>query len=167
LPQRPYDHAEAGDGGAGVRSSASTIGISRVVALGGKPGYGRDGQPGPDCEGCSRTDSFPYLDMSPDVVPGGDLVITINSIEPGLVLLLLSGKGGFLKVFGFGGPSLSAVPGSWFFVLPAGHSTGQDIVLSLLLPSDPVMRGVAINAQAAVLSSANYLSNATVRIVKE
>src|SRR5262249_11923179 len=101
------------------------------------------------------------------VVPGGDLGITINSIEPGQVLLLLSGKGGFLKAFGFAGPDLSAIPGSWFFIFPAGHSTGQDIVLSLPLPSDPVIRGVAINAQAAVLGSANYLSNAPVRIVKE
>jgi hypothetical protein len=160
-----------GAGGNGYRGGAALI--SRVTMSGGKGGIGSpDGSDGVPYSGTVTLDPrLPYLVTSADVNPGGTFAIDVAGSEPGIALLFLAGLGGFLPVYSAVGPPLCAVPGAWFFVFGIGHNDGVNpISLQVPLIDDPILFGLSINAQAAILTDAGgqiLLSNSSTRVGRE
>jgi hypothetical protein len=158
-----------GDGGDGLAISSGSALVSRVRL---EAGPGGDGIPkGKDGQAYTgnvvRDDRLPFLLASSGASPGKILGVTIDSVVSGALILLAAGQGGFETIAAIG-PPLSALPGQWFFVLPAGAiQAGLPLTLSLPIPDDPVVQGLSVNLQAVILSSPSdlFLTNAVTRVI--
>ncbi len=163
-----------GAGGTGLRlDDTSSAEVSRVVLLGGPGGSGQaDGGDGPDFTGSvTRIDQFPVLDMTRDLHPGSPIVLTLDAVEQSNVVLLVSDRGDFANLKGFGGPPWSVLPGAFFVVLFVGSTdaAGDLSYAAGRLPNDPAVWGLPLDAQALAfsISGMNHLSNALARVVGE
>ncbi|MEW6747195.1 MAG: hypothetical protein AB1486_31055 [Planctomycetota bacterium] len=164
---------DGSDGGDGLIATAnSLVEVSRVALEGGRAGYGDPpGAPGSDFVGpVSFRSDLPLLATNDLWNPGDTVTIEIEAVEPSFLLLVSADHGGMATLPPFQGPPLSALPGGYFLVTPLGQTDPQGrFVLTGVLPSDPLLQGIAIYLQSVVrgASGNDYLTNATVRVMGE
>jgi hypothetical protein len=164
---------KGGDGGGGlVLTSGGSARVSRTALAGGTGGEGdppgADGAP--SVGNVTRDDRYPFFLLDGRINPGDLVSFTVNSVEPGVIALLVSQHGGFYKDPAYVGAPFVVLPGGFFFAVPVGHTSGgSDFTVSAPLVNDPALRGFVINAQALVLadSGTNFLSNGVSRIIGE
>ncbi|MEW6744382.1 MAG: hypothetical protein AB1486_16640 [Planctomycetota bacterium] len=161
-----------GDGGDGFHGDSADVSL---VSLAG--GAGGDGDPpggsGQPADGTTRQfDTFPMMTLSGDLRPGATFEIDIDTPIAGTVILLVANHGGSLYLPGNEGPPVGVLPfpGGRFIAVGIGHlNGGAHLGLSLGLPSDPMIAGIPLQSQIALIADAGsvWLSNAAARIIGE
>ncbi|MEW6745864.1 MAG: hypothetical protein AB1486_24245 [Planctomycetota bacterium] len=161
---------KGGDGGPGLIGTSALV--SDVALSGGEGGCGQP--PGMDGEPYVGNIEFadprlPSLAMAGDIHPGSNWAVGVNAATGDRVWLVVSSDCGWVDLPRFRGAPFSAVPGLFFVGFPAGTvGPSGSLIVNLGIIEDPVVQGLALTAQAAVLGETPpALTNAATRVVRE